>query len=451
MKKLLLGALAAMTLTSSALAQENVKPKTRNPRLSEALLEAIQASPSIEAAEASLGALRASRLSVLLSLGSFNFSKTNNFGKVTTEGLILPGNSSHQQTGVSVTISPAAIWAFKKLGPTVKAQEMTLAALRQDIALELAKVWLDFYNASGTAYGLKQVLKSIETYAKKIEESDSPTKENDLLQLRAAGMAIESRVLAYKGRIRSAAIAYERIMGHPPKVAEFGTPGDGSNGTTDVDVYLKSAKAMLDQVFPLNDENQALAIAENANLQLLAAKYMSSAASTDLWTSRTPWLPTVTISRGRSALVNTNEMIQSQTSVSVNFNLSGALWTEHRAKALEVKAATARHESARRAVRAAIQDAFATLEMLNARWMTTTESFKSATKALKQMENETGKVAEKIQLLNMLVDSWVGESGLTGLSSSILLTKAAAHAQMGSLFDNLETLKKLEDMEDGQQ
>lgn len=455
MKKLigwfLAASLVAQSYTANVLAQDAAGPRPKNPRLSEALEEAVRASPHIEAAEASLGALRASRLSVLLGLGSFSFSRTNNFGKISTEGIILPGNSSHQQSGFSVTIAPAAIWAFKKLGPTVRAQEMTLMALRQDIALELAKVWLDFYNASGTIYGLKAIMKTIEAYEKSVTEGNSPTKDSDLQMIRSAGMSIESRVIAYEGRVRSARIAYERIMGHSPKVAEYGAPGDGSNDTNDIDSYLKKVKAMLDQVFPLDDEAQALAVAEQGNLQILASKHMASAANTDLWTARTPWLPTVTISRGRSALVTTNEMIQSQTSVSVNFNVSGAIWTDQRARALEVRSLEARQEGARRAVRAAIQDAFGQLHTLNGMWYTATEAFKSATLGLKQMQNENGRVAEKVQLLNTLVDSWVGEGGFTGLSSMILLTKASAHAQMGTLFEQLDTLKKLEDLEDGQQ
>ncbi|MGE3973142.1 MAG: TolC family protein [Bdellovibrionales bacterium] len=413
------------------------------PKITEAIEEAMRTNPSIEAAEAQLKGLKAIRVGVLLNLASVTYSRTQAFGRIQSQGLEVDGGALNSLGQVGFTIAPAAIFAFKGLGSSIQAQKNGLIALKQAITLELIRIWLDFYNQEGAIQSYKNFLQELDKLAVKVKAGQSPTKEADYQQVLIARNDMNNILNQTIQATELGRIDYVKVVGKDPILLPPTTPGSSEGDDDDIEKLKKT----LDSVFPLPTVKEALDIAMMKNPQVLAASFMRDNAKVDLNASRiTPWLPNLTIGRGRidtkNAFDGIPDVLTNQTSVTLSWSLSPGQIPVHQSKLSVLQSAQFSEATARRETTASVQKAFVQLNTLNQLWITQADSFKRARAALLAVKDPSVNVAESLNILRSFLAVWSGPTGFVSLTSNIFLVKASAHAQMGTLFEQIEKLKQ---------
>lgn len=438
---------ATLLFSLAATAQDTL------PKLSEALEEAMKQTPQVEAGEARLKSLKMSRVGVLANLVSFNYSKTNTYGNLSGvlngESFTLPIDGNNRNSGYSVTVAPAALFGFGQMGWAVEAGKKSLLSTQQNVGVALIATWMDFYRLNDTIQTLGYIMDKIDEVGEKVKASSSPTKEGDLQKIVGFKARLQIQVGALNQSMQLAKIDYREIMGRDPILPA--ERGGGGYKRDDLDQIFAEAKKELDAIFPLPTLDEAKILVEKNNPDLVAAGFNKKASSTDTWGARiAPLLPNVTYSTG-NILQNGGPpgsipggATIGQKSVTLSWSVSPGNVTGERSKHYEAVAAAKQHEAARRSVLGGIEKTYIAYETVDQDWSSQVERYKAALLALQEIKDPATNVTDALLALQEQLDSWAGPGGFASITTSIIVTKARAHAQMGSLFAQIESLKKIE-------
>jgi hypothetical protein len=438
--------LAALLFSVAANAQDPL------PKLSEALEEAMRQTPQVEAGEARLKSLKMSRVGVLANLVSFNYSKTNTYGNLSGvlngQSLTLPIDGNNRNNGFSVTVAPAAFFGFGQMGSAVAAGKQSLLSTQQNVGVALIKTWMDFYRLNDTIQTLDYIMKKMDEVAEKVKTGTNPTRDADLQKIIGFKARLQIQVGALNQNLQLAKIDYREIMGRDPVL-----PAEGGAGykRAELDEAFKEAKKALDSIFPLPTLDEAKVLVEKSNPDLVAAGFNKKAASTDNWGARiAPILPNITYSTG-NILQNGGPpgglpggSTINQKSLTFSWSVSPGNATSERSKHYDAVAAAKQQEATRRSVLGGIEKTYITYETVDQAWFSQVERYKAALLALQEIKDPAANVTDALLALQEQLDSWAGADGFAAITTSIITTKAQAHAMMGSLFAQIESLKKIE-------
>lgn len=436
----------AMFVSWKASAQiADVKPKEK-PRLSLVLEEAMTKAPRIEAAMEQLKALEHARASLLWNTVGVSYGFQKTLGSTTAAGQYYDNSNFTNGGKLGVTLSPAAIFEWIKMGDSILVQKSALVAAQQQIAIELVKVWLDYYFLASSTKVHKIFLKQIDDIIAKVSAGDSPTKKTDLQLLSVQRVKMSRSLLAQIERLNIAHITYRRILQKDPIQVE-NQPTVPSPST--IDEAFSTLKTGFEKLFRVPSLEEALQKANSNSPQILIAKHRERSGNLANRQARSLWIPNGTIGYGQTYINGVDpKTTTKQWAVGVNWSVGFGKGHEIAAAGNMQNAALLTVEDTVLAVDADIRIIYEKLGNLNTYWNETIELFKSASIGLSEIKDLGADITKTVSLLDSLLEAWAGPMGFNALTSSIILQKTLVHANMGTLFEQVAEIKEYESKED---